>query len=284
MKQIKVKPLLRIACILIFLGWGWLHLLGDIPFRAIFWDESLLKGIVEGLSGMTWKEWVSSRAVNNFVQNLIYLTGVFYLLCGFAAFRLNEKSKWAGRMLLLGALSLMFLAFLFYKEKFYHLGQFFEYTIQWSAPLLLFLVVRKKWTNQRLLLPIKIAVALTFTCHGLYAVGYYPVPGNFVDMIIGVLGVSENTATTILTTVGILDFILSVLIFLPGKWAVPALSYAVLWGTATALARVTGYFDIDFAAKAVIRWLPETLLRLSHGLLPFIAILIILKNKNAIQE
>lgn len=268
---------MRIACALIFLGWGWLHLLGDIPFRTIFWDEGLLKGIVEGLSAMTWKEWVTHPGVDRFVQNLVYTTGIFYCLCCLATIKLNPNSIWLGRLILAGATGLIILAFLFFKEKFYHLGQFFEYAIQWGSPILLYLIVRRGWTEQKILFYLKIAIALTFVCHGLYAVGYYPVPGNFLDMVIGIFNVSESTAQTLLTTVGILDFVIGVLIFLPRRMAVPFLAYAVFWGFATALARVTSYFDADFMIKTVVRWLPETLLRLAHGVIPLVALIISMK-------
>ena len=52
----------------------------------------------------------------------------------------------------------------------------------------------KKTGEAETVLYLKIAIALTFSAHGLYAIGYYPQPGVFVDMLINILHFSETTA------------------------------------------------------------------------------------------
>ena len=58
-------------------------------------------------------------------------------------------------------------------------------------------------------------IAAVFIAHGLYAVGYYPIPGYFLGMVIDILGLTEQGARNFLLIAGILDFIGAFLIFLP---------------------------------------------------------------------
>ena len=120
---------------------------------------------------------------------------------------------------------------------------------------------------KRLVLYLKIAIAFTFTAHGLYAVGYYPQPGVFVDMLINILHVSEATAKDFLIVAGVLDFAIAIGIFIP-RIAKYFLLYAALWGGLTALARVWANFYWAFALSSLHQNLYETLYRLPHMLIP----------------
>lgn len=125
----------------------------------------------------------------------------------------------------------------------------------------------------------KITIALTFTCHGLYAVGYYPRPFNFVDMSMNSLGISESNAIQYLNVVGFLDFIIAIGLFLPWKISRFALGYAILWGTLTTSARLVSYLEIDQFATLLHQWGFEALYRLPHFLIPCAAWLYCRKNQ-----
>jgi len=266
--------LLQIAAVSVFLGRAWQHLFWDAPFRTLLWDEGWMKGIVEGGMGMSWDTYITSLEVDDNIQGLIKGTGIFYLICALIAGFIRQVPKWVARILWLGALSLTFLAALYCKEKFFSVGQFFEYSLQVGSPLFLYAMVYKSIYLERLLLLMKIAIALTFVCHGLYAVNFYPRPGIFVDMFLNTLGTSEETAHSLLFVAGLLDFIISLLIFLPYKCARPAMAYAVFWGLATALARVTSFFDFSYAGESLYQWLHETVYRMPHFLIPLVAFIL----------
>ena len=172
----------------------------------------------------------------------------------------------------------MFLAFLYVKEEFYSLGQFLEYSLQFLTPWFLYQMRWQVPIGERLLLWMKVATAITFTCHGLYAVGYYPQPGHFTEMVINILGVGEDTALLLLKIMGILDFLLSVMIFLPLKWARPALIYAIFWGFATSLARVWSSWDLEFLGDSLMQSWHASVMRFPHFLIP-LALLILLNQK-----
>jgi hypothetical protein len=274
-----VHVTLRLATFLLFAGRAWQHLFWDAPFRALLWDQNIMEGIVLFLRGGTWQEYVTSAATDRFIQWPITGFGIFYALMALVTLFIREKHhKKFLALYILSSVSLAFLAFLYTMEKFYHAGQFFEYAIQIMLPLLFWYTLAQRMNPGRLLTAMKIAVALTFSAHGLYATGFYPQPGVFVDMFISILRVSETAAVKMLFVAGILDFGVSVALFTP-RLSRYALLYAALWGGLTAVARTWANFYFDFPLSSLHQHLHETLFRLPHMLVPLAAFFILQKLK-----
>ncbi|MEL7001216.1 MAG: hypothetical protein AAFN93_00635 [Bacteroidota bacterium] len=265
----KVIWLLRILTFAVFAGRGWQHLFWDAPFRTILWDESILKPLVESISDLTWNEYVTSEVIDLRIQIFIKALGVCYLILAILSLLIKSSHKKSGYLLIVGTSFLTLLALLYFKEKFFQVGQFFEYSAQFITPLLLYISLYSKVEVRKFTFLIKVAIALTFICHGLYAAGFYPRPGNFVDMTINILGVSETSAHTMLWYAGIIDFIVAIAIFIPFVDKA-ALIYAVIWGFSTSIARVWANFDVDFTLLSLHQWLFETVFRLPHGGLPLL--------------
>jgi hypothetical protein len=273
-----VQITLRVATFMLFAGRAWQHLFWDAPFRALLWDQYLMENLVLFLRGGTWQEYVTSETADRFIQNTITGFGIFYALMAtitlFIGSKRLAKLTW---LYVLSSVALIFLAFLYSKEKFFHAGQFFEYAIQFMLPLFFCYGLSQRIELKKLLLMMKIAIALTFTAHGLYAIGYYPQPGGFVDMLINIFNITEATAKNILHIAGVLDFIISVTIFIP-RLSKYSLIYAVVWGGLTALARTWANFYIDFPIDSLHQNLYETLYRLPHALVPLAALFIWQRN------
>lgn len=268
--QKHLVAILKFACFTVFAGRAWQHIVWDAPFRSLLWDESLMSGLIEGLFGIPWEEYATSLAIGNGIQLFINFVGVFYLICAILSLGINENRKVWGKVLLVGAGSLFFLAFLYYKSKNYQVPQFFEYMVQCSAPIFLYLFIFQGF-QEKFILWMKIAIAFTFTCHGLYALGWgVPRSGHFVDMVISILHVKEATAITFLNAAGILDIVVSIGIFLPRGVQI-FLAYAALWGFATAIARIWAHVEFDFLWAGLNQWTPEMVYRLPHGLIPLVA-------------
>lgn len=206
--------LLKISTFLVFIGRGYQHLFWDAPFRVLLWDQNWLEGIVN-LLGINWEEYVSSSFVDYNIQLSIKLTGLFYVVVAFCCLFYNLKNKnilkWP---IVIGGFGLIILALLFCKEKFYHIGQFFEYSIQFGLPFVLIYYLNKKFNYKIFLNTLKILIAFTFVSHGMYALGYYTTPGLFIDMMISALGVNETIATNHLIAAGILDILLVPFLFI----------------------------------------------------------------------
>jgi hypothetical protein len=263
--------ILQIATLALFLGRAWEHIFWDPPFRALLWSQNLMEGPVKALLNMEWKAYVTSPIVDRNIQLLIRLNGIFYLICAILVLFASRLPKVVFRFfMVLGSLSLLFLAMLFWKEYFQKFGQFVEYSLQVCTPLFFYFFVTRKDITPPLLRAMKIATAVTFVAHGLYAIGYYVRPGNFLSMFMAVLNVSEDTAVLLLNLAGAFDFLAAVLIFIPGWPARLGLLYCVFWGFSTSAARIWAYFYPDFWQESLFQWTHEFLLRMPHFLIPLL--------------
>lgn len=261
--------ILQAATACVFAGRAWQHLFWDAPYRELFWDASIMQFFVEQWTSWTWHEYVTDPAVDEGIRNLIVATGLLYAFCTIVAVLIRKLPGFFRFFLWMGAASLVFLAFLYMKDHFYHFGQFLEYSLQFGSPLFLLIALRTGRIDTPLAFWMKMATGLTFACHGLYAIGFYPVPGSYLEMTIRILGISQDAAVSFLKIMSILDFVVLVGVFLPLRWAKWVFLYAAAWGLATSLARIFGNFYWDFAWNSLHQWAFETVYRLPHFLIPF---------------
>lgn len=273
----RVFRLIQLAVFAVFLGRAWQHIYWDAPYRALLWDQSLMEGFIQVVFGLDWDQYVSSSKIHHNITLLTKGLGYFYLICAFSALFIKNYPKIVRPFLIAGTLSLIFLAGLYFKEKFYALAQFWEYSLQWGAPILLLLLHKEQRLTNGLVLLMKIGVVLTFCSHGLYALGYYPRPGNFIEMTMNILSVNEKQAILFLNAAGIMDFVLSIFIFLPHRFALLGLIYATSWGLATTAARIWAYFHIEFWQEILLQWMHESIMRMPHFLIPLALVLITLQ-------
>jgi len=258
-------------------------LITDAPFRAVLWDQSIMEGLINVLTGLQWNEYASSATYNFIIDVSIKITGFFYLLCAVASLFINVKHKRLGKLLVLGSLLLIILSLVFYKNKFLQFGQFIEYSCQMFSPLFLYGMLFYKVHLKKLNFVLKWAIALTFAGHGLYALGVYPTPGMWIDMSLSSLNFvglypSVNQIQNIIYWAGIVDMVIAIGIFLPNKWSAPFLIWAFTWGLLTALSRVIGFMNIDPSWHTFLQWLPQTIMRLPHALIPLAVLTIIYKD------
>jgi len=266
--------ILQLAVLGVFLGRAWQHIFWDAPFRALLWDEKLMTGFINDWLSMSWKEYVTNQQMDDNIQNIIKGFGYFYLFLAVLTIFIKKIPNYLKSLLLVGSAALIFLAYLYMKSKFNVIGQFLEYSLQFSAPIFLWALATKRFSLEQLLPFFKAAIAITFVCHGLYAVGYYPRPMNFVQMTISTFGCSESQAHDFLTVVAWLDFLVAALIFAKPKISFIALCYCVLWGGMTTAARIVGNFYPEFWMEVLAKWTPEALYRVPHFLVPLTVIFI----------
>jgi DoxX-like protein len=280
MKKVKFKSirtiiiLLQISTVCVFLGRSWQHLVWDAPFRTLLWDEYWMKGIVENLFSIPWEDYITSPKVDNGINEFVKLMGWFYLICAFMTVMINKWKRVAGVFMIVGSITLIILAMLYCKERFFSLGQFFEYTLQFSSPLFLYHIVKEESIKSRLLFFMKLAIAFTFICHGLYAIGYYPRPGYFTEMTMNILGVEENLAVQFLIFAGIMDFVIGVAIFLPFRFSKWILLYAIFWGFFTTIARIWAYVELDIFLESAKQFVHESVYRVPHFMVPVVLYLL----------
>ncbi len=276
MKKVTSFQLLQLCAFFVLAGRAYQFYFFGAPFRAVLWDESLLSPIVEGVFNIPWYEYAVSETVNYRIEYftkfaaIILFTGAVVSLFWqrIRAVRIKKISIGASIFIL------VLLGICLVKSKNYDPLQFFELSIQFTAPLvLLFSKDAGFINNPRVLFWLKTGIVLTFIPHGLFATGIIYVPGHFIDMTIKILSVSETWARQFLLMAGLLDVMASVFLFLP-KLVRYAYLYIIIWGFLTALARLVSGFNAGFIASSFHNFSYLTLYRLPHGLLPLAAFMI----------
>ena len=270
-----IQNILAWALICVCVGRAYQCIFWDIPIRSLIWNEDLIAGLVKFIFNLDWNEYLdisnNSGAIGTTVSGIGW-SALIALGLVFLTKRLRSVSiYWI-------TLVLVFIAFLYHLEKFKSAGQFFEYSLQFMTPIL-FLILLKEGVSRKWQLLVKISIAFTFTSHGLYALGFYPVPGNFVAMTINILHVSNDTALFLLQIAGIIDIVVSIGIFLSGRLFNWCIGYCIVWGALTALARIFANIEIDWFLPSLHQWAYETVYRTPHFLLP-LALWLTYKNKS----
>jgi hypothetical protein len=273
----QILLIIKISAFFVFFGRAYQLFYFGAPYRAIFWDETLMSPIVEDVFKETWYAYATSTRTHTFLTIFTNINSFLLLIAGFISlFWSSIKAVKLKRIVLkIGLLSLVFLGICVAKDKRNDYFQLFEMCLQFCVPLVLL------FQNKFELLPIKnlnfwlkIAISLTFIPHGLYAMGAIYLPGNFIDMTIQILAVSEIQAKYILFVVGFLDVLFSILIFIPNKLNRYILVYFTFWGFVTAFARIVAGFNADFLQSSIHNLSFLTIYRLPHGFIPLAVLLI----------
>lgn len=266
--------LLQTMVVLLFVGRAWQGFFWDLPLRTFFWDEALLGGLVTTLTGDTWQHYVTnvSLPTDRLIDGFSVCLGVFWLICALGVPWGWRRPKLVVRMLCAGAFSLALLALLYAKDHYWQLAQLFEYASQVTAPLFLAHLYQRRLNTLEFRWSLRGVIALTFVCHGLYAYGYYPQPGDWAVWTRNILGIeSDEQVHFFLHAMGVLDIVAVVMICLPWKiLSAPALWYCIIWGALTALARLLGNFYSDAVFLSLHQHGYEVLYRLVHGGLPLL--------------
>ncbi len=291
----RVLVALRFASTGALLGWGILHLFWDAPYRTLLWNESLLKGLVMSLTSMSWSEYVTNPKTDWAIQSGTRLIGVLLALIAAISILVRKRAQTESgggisKFLPIGTAVILAVSFLNFLGTGSRVGMFIESAAQVSSPILLWIAIRARATPEasmaeaeRLLWFIKIVVGLTFVGHGLYAIGYYPVPGNFIDMTINILGVTESGAKNLLKIAGIIDLLIPIG-FLSRRFSAAAFLYATCWGLLTTLARPVSYWLLEGEASNLSFYVAQTFIRFPHFALPFAGFILSRKIIRKIPE
>ncbi|MGE9269804.1 MAG: hypothetical protein ACQKBU_03290, partial [Verrucomicrobiales bacterium] len=164
----------------------------------------------------------------------------------------------------------------------YQLPMFLEHFLQWMVPLLLVLFGR---TSRRLWMALAwLAVSCTFVGHGHYALGLgVPVANDYVNLCLSILKCDVEVAKRFLQWVGWIDLALPLLFLLP--WVrYLALGYAAVWGILTAIARILGHYTPAEDYYGMHPWLAEAVVRLPHGLVPLVMLLMLWQRQRSLGE
>jgi|SRR6056297_1506009 len=254
----------------IFFLWAraYQHLFFEGPYRAFFVDQSLFGGVQNLISDLSWLEFVTDPRTDRAILFYTRSMGGLWLLTPllFLGYRkVSSPVLWVSASV--SSLGFMFYGASDYLDKGYQLAQWLEYAAQIVMPVWVVFLLQKGPSGSLLFVG-KVAIALTFLGHGLYAMGFFPVPGHFIYMTTDILSLSDDGARQFLLIAGVLDLVAVVALFFPkvDHWA---LAYCVLWGFFTALARPVAYIE-----PGPVFWISvhqsvyEFFVRIPHFILP----------------
>ena len=246
----------------LFLSKAYQHWFGDAPYLAFFWDENLMRPVTHWI-GISWNTY--TMYANLFANGLQISIGCLFLIISVIVFFEAKMPRLTRFLSYFGAFWLFLLAFLHQKDQFYQMGQLLEYALQIATPLIFIQWIEKRKIDTFLY----IVIGLTFSCHGLYAIGYYAIPASFIEMTLNVLNCNETQAKLFLKIMGLLDFLASICLFFPTLRQI-GLIYCILWGFLTAIARPYAYIHTDLGIANALYWLAEALCRTPHFSIPFL--------------
>ena len=246
----------------------------ELTTKPLYWLKMASFGLFlgRGWQFLFWEQQVSFWPHN---PGLIHTIGLALLIGAILVWIPQFNKPGFDNYLFVLAAPLFLMSVVSWEEKDFMLAQLIEMTGQWITPVILWLALRN-YSSRVIGRWLKVAIALIFTGHGLYAAGIYPRPGNFYAMTQSILGVSYASAGMFLLAAGMMDLLVSAGIFIRSL-STYLLIYAVIWGLLTATARPLAYIDFstfEGMLNGLHEWLPAMVYRLSHGLLPLAAVFI----------
>lgn len=261
--------LLQTAVGALLLGRAWQHLFWDAPYREFLWDEYWMKDLVLTVFGLSWSEYVGNPLYDDRIKLIAQGIGYFYLFAAVAAIGIQWFPRVARSILTVASGGLLILALIVWKEHGWQIGQLLEQSLQWSPPLLLVLSSKGSIPEQWIRYGTRLAISTTFFGHALYVIGYYPIPGNFLEMTMRSLSMGEELARQFLFLIGVLDVLAALGVLWPNRFKFAIFTYLIAWGLLTSLARVWSYFSFDFFENWLQMWVYELFIRFPHFLVPW---------------
>lgn len=284
MKRERIYLLLQIATIALLLGRGWQFIFKSTPFNSFFFHPFIMNPVVENIYQTDWKDYLTNPKWGDYYDHFFNGVGIYLWLSILLVLFIQRIPRWLSAIHLWSlSFILIFLSFCYFMDKGFQIGQFIEHALQFLCPLFLYYFALVPLSlpegeehidsspsgRLRGVFFLKIATALTFIGHGLYAIGYHPRPGKFIDMMIKGFGTTEDQSVLLLNIVGYLDIIAALALFSSWKKIQKiALVYIIIWGFLTALARVYSNVNWSMGWYSIKQWLPEFLMRFPHFLLP----------------
>lgn len=240
--------LLQLGTSILFASRGWLTYKWDSPIRELIWEEKWWTPVLEKFD-ITWGHF--ARTSDSWITPTLEWTGVFLMISAILPWLpLLPRLQWTRWLLVPVILVLAIDAFARWVSKDMHAGTMMEYALRVFSPVALILIFRRDTihsTNRRLTIIwlLLLATALTFTGHGLYAVGYYDVPLNFRTMTSEIIPASESTILLILEAAGWLDFLIVALVLIPRMPKIPMLGLGYLVVSTLTILLATFWSPLD---------------------------------------
>jgi hypothetical protein len=268
---------LRFGAVAMFLARAYEYIRWGGPFRDIFYHPQGFGGWYAELMDTPLHELLSDPFYESALDWFSDGIGVLFILTALMLLFYEKVSKLSWILWVSSAFLLLHYYGLLYHKNLVQYGIFFEHAAQFVIPWCFVFFAEKK--EKLAVLICVIGASITYFSHALYAIGYYPQPGHFVDMMIAGFGMTEDVAREALVHIGYLDIVFAFLVLLtPWVYEKKGLRflmtvniwYGILWGALTALARTY----TSYTSGMVLHWLDQhmfqTIVRVPHFVVPLV--------------
>lgn len=263
----------------VLIGRAWQHIFWDPPYRTLLWDEHLLKPIVQNIFGIKWGNYVTDISIDHGIQNIIKIIGIILFVIALSCIFIKKAKRVIGILIAVSGVILIILTIAYWKEFFWDVPQFLEMTSQWMSPFIFLSVVHAFDKNINVFRLLNYTLAFTFIGHGLYALGIYPLPGNWVDLVINTFHCNESIATMFIKIFGLLDIIASIFVFTT-KLRKIGYYYMMIWGFLAAFGRLSGNFIPELGILSFLQAnFGEFVYRAPQYLLPLMGLYLLKEQK-----
>jgi hypothetical protein len=277
--------LLRYTAVFMLVGRAYEHLRWIGPYRDFFFNPIGFGKWYAQFIGRDLADIYKDPFYEQLVSSISSGIGIVFLLAAVVLLFYERLSQWKWIVYL--AIFFLLTTFLgyFMAKHFKMWGMLLEHASQLMMPLLFVYYARN---CQRNFMYVAVwSVALTFYCHGLFAIGYYPQPGKFVDMFIASTGWTEDFIRVLLKVLGWLDILMAAIIvlpFLPRTFFLFEVNsfrlvfqgfvmYGVIWGGLTTLARLYATYTSGMFWHWADQYWFEFLVRWPHFVVPLVIFL-----------
>lgn len=247
---------------------GWLTWRWDSPIRGLAWQEEWWSGLLEKQFDIPWSTF--AKASDPYITSGLLVIGALLIAIGFVPWIIiHPRLQKLRGLLWLGSALLALDSIARWVGKDYDFGMAIEHSLQILAPIALFLATSGRANEKVLTLLLGVGSAFTFIGHGLYAIGFHPVPLSYQTMTMKLLSLGSEGTIRFLFLVGALDLVAAAALLIR-PLRVAGLLYMTAWGFLTALARVASHVGASQPLHGLDPWIAETLVRTSHWLLPLL--------------
>ena len=268
-KNRELTLLLKLATFSILFGRAWEHFMYDPPYHTFFWDYNYTGWFIEGVLNINWNTFLTTPDYDNNLHLIQLAIGFVFLCTSISVWFYSGQEKGINILLLTSTILMFFLGLITMKDHEQQFGQLLEMSIQITTPAILYSFLKNELSLDRLIQATKIIVSLTFIGHGLYAIGFYYQPPDFVKMIRSTTSMSYENALISLKLIGALDILAGILLFVPNKRILKiCLIHIILWGFITALGRLAGNINYNHFWFTFKQLWHLSMFRLSHGIIP----------------
>lgn len=271
---------LRIGTVLMLVARAYEYIRWGGPFRDIFYHPQGFGGWYANLIDRSLWDIYNDHFYERLLAYISDGVGVVFILTALFIVFYEKLAKHVWILWIASFFLLLHYYGLLYHKNLVQYGVFFEHAAQFAIPWC-FVLMKKGKANTAGWWGV-IATSITFFSHGLYAMGYYPQPGHFADMMIVGFGMTEDTARLVLTWIGYVDIVFAIIVLAtPLMYERKAFKmvllvniwYAVIWGLLTAVARVYTSYTPGMFLHWMDQHLFQTVVRVPHFILPlFVAL------------